>query len=76
MTDKAFIKNSAGEILEFVDWEALEKSEPFKEFIKAHFLNEGIVLNDEEVKKVAENSADAVSNNTLDRIDENKKIAN
>lgn len=76
LVDKAFVKNSVGEVIEFVDWGALEKSESLNEFIKAHYMNEGIVLNDEEVKKAAESLADAVSNNMLNIIDENKKIAN
>ena len=69
-----FVKNNIGDIVEFVDLEVLRGSEPFHNFIKAHYLNEGIVLNDEEVKKAAESLADAVSNNMLNRIDENKKL--
>lgn len=76
LAEKAFIKNSVGNVIEFVDWEALEKSEPFKDFIKAHYLNEGMVLSDEDVKRAAESFADAVSNGMLNGIDENRRIAN
>ena len=72
--EKMFIKNDIGDVVEFVDLEVLRKSEPFHDFIKAHYLNEGIVLKDDEVKKAVESLADVVSYNILNNSYENKKI--
>ena len=74
--EKVVIKNNVGDVVEFTDLEALRASEPFRNLIKAHYLNEGIVLDDNEVRQAAKSLADIVSYNALNKIDENREIEN
>ena len=74
--EKVVIKNNVGEVVEFTDLEALRASKPFNDLVRAHYLNEGIVLKDDEVRRAAKSLADIVSYRTLNKIDENRKIEN
>ena len=74
--EKVVIKNNIGEVVEFTDLEALRASEPFRNLIKAHYLNEGIVLKDDEMERTVKSLADIVSYNALNKIDENREIEN
>ena len=74
--EKVVIKNNIGEVVEFTDLEALRASKPFNDLVRAHYLNEGIVLKDDEVRQAAKSLADIVSYNTLNKIDENRGIEN
>ena len=74
--EKVVIKNNIGEVVEFADLEALRASKPFNDLVRAHYLNEGIVLKDDEVRQAAKSLADIVSYNALNKIDENREIEN
>ena len=74
--EKVVIKNNVGDVVEFTDLEALRASEPFNDLIKAHYLNEGIVLKDDEMERTVKSLADIVSYNALNKIDENREIEN
>ena len=74
--EKMFIKNNAGDIIEFVDLQALRESKPFSELIKTHYLNLGRVLKDNEVAQAVESLANIASHNMLGQINENEEIEN
>ena len=74
--EKVVIKNNIGEVVEFTDLEALRASKPFNDLVRAHYLNEGIVLKDDEVRQATKSLADIVSYNALNKIDENREIEN
>lgn len=67
------IKDKQGNVLSFAD---LRNNKNTSEIIKENLLKKGIVLTDEEVKKILPDIIESSMNAILDKIDENNSIEN